>query len=169
MIDTYQFDAVIEKFNSRLWTYHLKVPGAIAAIFKENNAGRVVCTLNGQETFQCAIMPWSEGTFFINVNKKLRDKLGLGIGSPVQVELRKDDSQYGLPMPEELEELLRQDEPGNAVFQALTPGKKRTLLHFIGAIKNPDLRLHRAILVVEHLKENKGKIDYKYLYANLKP
>lgn len=169
MNDAYQFNSVIEKFNSRLWTYHLKVPGSIAAVFKENNAGRVVCTLNGDATFQCAIMPWSGGIFFININKKLRDKLGLTIGSPVQVELRKDESQYGLPMPEELEEMLNQDEQGNAVFQTLTPGKKRTLLHFIGSVKNPELRLHRAVLVVEHLKENKGKIDYKYLYANLKP
>ncbi|MCB9316157.1 MAG: DUF1905 domain-containing protein [Lewinellaceae bacterium] len=169
MNDSYQFKAVIEKFNSRLWTYHFKVPGVIAAVFKENNASRVVCTLNGQETFQCAIMPWSDGIFFINVNKKLRDKLGLSIGSPVQVDLRKDESQYGLPMPEELDELLKQDEPGDDLFQALTPGKKRTLLHFIGSVKNPDLRMHRALLVVEHLKENNGKIDFKYLYANLKP
>ncbi|MBK7871886.1 MAG: hypothetical protein IPJ74_15005 [Saprospiraceae bacterium] len=39
----------------------------------------------------------------------------------VQATLRKDDSKYGLPMPEELAELLELDEEGNRFFHALTP------------------------------------------------
>jgi len=169
MDDQYHFRAVLEKFDSNLWTYHLKVPGAIAAVFFVQNAKRVVCTLNGKEAFQCAIMPHGDGVYFINVNKKLRDSLGLKPGMPVEVVLRKDESQFGLPMPEELEALLQEDEAGKHVFQTLSPGKKRTLLHIVGSVKNPDLRMHRALVVVEHLKENKGKINYKQLYADLKP
>lgn len=41
-------------------------------------------------------------------------------------------------MPEELEELLHQDEEGNRLFHALTPGKQRTLLYYIGAPKTAD-------------------------------
>ena len=89
--------------------------------------------------------------------------MGLKIGSKVSVKLCKDESEYGLPMPEELAELLAQDEEGDRLFHALTPGKIRTLLYIIGQPKNSDDRLHRALAVVEHLKMYKGKIEYKQL------
>jgi len=42
------------------------------------------------------------------------------------------------------------------------------LLYIVGSVKNPDLRLTRAVVVVEHLKANQGNINYKVLHANLK-
>ena len=169
MDDSYHFKTTLEKFDSKLWTYHIKVPAAIAETFIAQDAKRVVCTLNGRESFQCAIMPKGEGIFFINVNKKLRDALGLKVGSRVDAAIKADASEFGLPMPEELGEVLRQDEDARGYFEALTPGKQRNLLYIAGAVKSPELRLHRALVVAEHLKENKGKIDFKQLYAALKP
>ena len=99
---------------------------------------------------------------------ELRDKLGLKLGMQVQASLRKDDSEYGLPMPEELAELLQQDEDGNALFHALTPGKQRTLLYIVGSPKTSDTRLRRAIVVVEHLKSNGGKINFRRLNEDMK-
>lgn len=168
MEDTCHFTAVLEKFNSNLWGHHLSVPDAVAQVFVANNTKRVVCTLNETAEFQAALMPKGDGSWFININKTLRDKLGLKIGTPVRVALRKDESDYGLPMPEELAELLLQDEEGNQIFHALTAGKQRTLLYIVGSVKSPELRLNRAIVVVEHLKENSGKINFKQLYAQLK-
>jgi uncharacterized protein YdeI (YjbR/CyaY-like superfamily) len=102
------------------------------------------------------------------VNKKIRDQLGLKPGSPAQVSLRKDESEYGLPMPEELAEVLAQDEEGNRLFHALTPGKLRTLLYIVGHVKNTDARIGRAFIIVEHLKANNGKIKYRQLNEELK-
>jgi len=104
----------------------------------------------------------------ITVNKKTRDKLGLKAGSKVNVSLRKDESEYGLPMPEELAEVLAQDETGNRLFHALTPGKLRTLLYIVGQVKDPDKRVGRAIAIVEHLKANGGKINYRQLNEELR-
>ncbi len=69
---------------------------------------------------------------------------------------------------EELAELLAQDEEGNRFFHALTPGKLRTLLYIVGQPKNSDIRLHRALAIVEHLKMNQGKIDYKTLNISIR-
>ncbi len=168
MEETYHFTAVLEKFNSNLWGHHLSVPDAVAQVFLSQNAKRIVCTLQETAEFQAALMPKGDGAYFININKTLRDKLGLKIGTPVRVALRKDNSEYGLPMPEELAELLQQDEEGDQLFHALTPGKQRTLLYIVGSVKSSDLRLNRAVAVVEHLRENAGKIDFKKLYASLK-
>jgi hypothetical protein len=168
MEDIYHFTATLEKFNSNLWGHHLSVPDAVSQTFLAQDVKRFVCTLNETAEFQCALMPKGAGSYFININKKLRDQLGLKIGTPVRVALRKDNSEYGLPMPEELAEVLQQDEAGDQLFHALTPGKQRTLLYIVGSVKNTDLRLNRAIAVVEHLKANEGKINFKQLNTALK-
>ncbi len=127
----------------------------------------MLCELNNGEEYQCALLPFGVGVFVISVNKKLRDELGLGFGEEVRVRLKKDTSAYGLPMPDELKEVFRQDVEGDELFHALTRGKQRTLLYIIGSVKNPEKRVARAVAVVTHLKANSGKINYKQLYLSL--
>ena len=166
--DNLYFTSTIEESTNKLWGAHFVVPDVIARVFIVGDDRRVVCVLNEKIEYQCALLPKGDGSFLITVNKKTRDKLGLRAGSKVNVGLRKDDSEYGLPMPEELAELLRQDEAGNRLFHALTPGKLRTLLYIAGQPKNPDIRLHRALVIVEHLKANGGKINYRQLNDEMK-
>jgi len=163
-----EFTAVLDRFDSNLWAFHIIVPEAVSGIFLEQGVTRVVCTLNGSLTFQCALMPKGDGVYFININKKIRDTLKLKTGMQVQASLVKDESTYGLPMPEELQELLQIDEEGNRLFHALTPGKQRNLLYIAGQPKTSDKRIERALVVVDHLKANGGKIDFKKLYHDLK-
>jgi hypothetical protein len=51
-------------------------------------------------------MPDGEKGYFININKVVRNKLKLEIGSEVDVELKPDESKYGTYLPPELEELI---------------------------------------------------------------
>lgn len=166
--DSFHFKSTLEVSTNRLWGCHFAVPPLVAeALIAQTTDRRVICTLNGKKEFQCALLPRGDGTFVITVNKKLQTALAAKPGMQVDVTLRKDESEYGLPMPEELEEVLRQDEEGNRLFHALPPGKLRTLLYIAGNVKNPDARLTRALVIVEHLKEQQGKIDYKRLHSAL--
>lgn len=162
-MDAINFTGKLSESTNKLWGSHIVVPSAIANIFLEQGTQRVVCTLNNKISYQCAIVPYSNGLRVIVVNKANFKKLNLAFNSEVQVTLEKDESEFGLPMPEELAELLMQDEDGNRYFQALTDGKKRTLLYIIAKPKNSDIRIRYAILVIEHLKAEKGKLDYKKL------
>ncbi len=162
------FTAMLESSNNKLWGFHFPVPDLVAQVFMAAGSKRVVCTLHEKISFQCGLIPKGNGTYCIMVNKKIRDQLGLQPGSSAQVSLRKDDSEYGLPMPEELAEVLAQDEEGYRMFHALSPGKLRTLLYIVGHVKNTDARIGRAIAIVEHLKANDGKILYKQLNEDLK-
>jgi hypothetical protein len=168
MEDTFQFSSRIEESGNNLWGFHFQVPELIAKSLIQGDDRRVVCLLESKIEYQCAMIPKGDGSFIIMVNKKTRDKLGLKPGSPVQVQLHKDESQYGLPIPEELEEVLRQDETGNRIFHALTPGKIRTLLYIAGQPKTSDTRLRRALAIVEHLKNNAGKINYRQLNEEMR-
>ena len=133
----------------------------------EGKFRRVVCTLNGTESFQCALLPWGE-LFYIIVNKKKRDALGLAAGDSVHVHLVRDESKYGLPMPEEFQEVLDQDPEGDRLFHALTEGKQRSILYLLSKPKNIDVRIHQALVIVKHLKENNGAIIGNKLYEELK-
>lgn len=165
----FQFTSTLELSTNNLWGCHFAVPQWVGdAMPVRDQTRRVVCVLNEKTEWQCALLPRGDGSFLVTVNKKLQTTLGIKPGSPVRVSLRPDDSEYGLPMPEELAELLAQDEVGHRLMHALTPGKLRTLLYIVGQPKTSDLRLHRAIAVVEHLKAHGGKIDYKQLNVKLK-
>lgn len=164
-----KFTATIEVFTSPLWKYHLKVPEAVVEEFvKKKKIKRVLCTLNDTHSFQCALMPAGGGIYFININQQIRKKLHLNAGDEVSVELQKDDSPYGLPMPEELAALLQQDEQANRLFHQLTPGKQRNLLYIIGAPKQTETRLRRAVVCMDHLKKMNGKIDFRQLNEEMK-
>ncbi len=149
------------------WHFLIVTKEIVAKFGFEGKFKRVVCTINGGESFQCALLP-SGDLFYIIVNKIKRDNLGIAAGDTVDVLLEKDESKYGLPMPEEFEEVLKQDPDGDTMFHALTAGKQRSILYLLSKPKDIDVRIHQALLIVEHLKENEGKIIDKKLYEELK-
>ncbi len=155
--------SVLGKFDSNLWYFHIPVPAAVASVYIDGNNRRVVCTLQNIESFQCALMPDGKGDFFININKKIRDKLKLKEGDSVTYSLEKDQSEFGLPVPEEMAELLKLDIEGRDLFYALTPGKQRTLLYLAASPKSSDIRIRKSICILDHIKATKGKINYRQL------
>ena len=164
---TYRFTAVLERSANKLWGAHVRVPQHVAEKLLDSNR-RVICVLNGTSEFQCAMLPQRGGSFVISVNKPLREKLGVTFGMEIGVSLRMDRSAYGLPVPEELEELFRQDRQGSRLFHTLTRGRQRTLLYMVGSVKSPDKRTARAVTILAHLKMNKGRINYRQLYTAMR-
>jgi len=162
-----KFIAALEASEQAAGWHYITVSREIGERFpSDGKSRRVVCTLNEKESIQCALMP-SGGSFFIMVNKKVRTALGIGVGDMVKLLLEQDTSKYGLPMPEEFEEVLAQDPEGDKLFHGLTPGKQRSLIFAVSSGKDVDRRIHRALIILEHLKENEGKIDNKKLYHEL--
>ncbi len=163
-----EFTSRLEKFSSELWGHHISVPAEAVKKFVDGENRRVICTLNGREKYHCALMPGGENGWFINVNKQIREKLNLQLGDAVDVFLRKDRSEYGLPMPEELEEMLYQDEEGSYFFHALTKGKQRSLIYWCSNVKSSHIKLRRALVLMNHLKNYQGNLDFKQLHEELK-
>ena len=147
------------------WHFLLVTNGIVAELGFDGKYRRVVCTINDGEAFQCALLPWGD-LFYIIVNQKKR--LGIVAGDIVRVRLVRDQSKYGLPMPEEFREVLNQDPEGDRLFHGLTAGKQRSILYHLSKPKDIDVRIHQALLIVDHLKENDGRIVDKLLYEELK-
>jgi uncharacterized protein YdeI (YjbR/CyaY-like superfamily) len=107
-------------------------------------------------------MSLSNGDAYITINKTRMKQLKLQTGDQVHVLFKKDESEYGLDMCEELQELLQQDIEGKARFDALSPGMQRYIIYYVGQVKSPALRLNRAILLIGNLKElPPGKETFK--------
>ena len=159
----YRFVAPLERSDNKLWGSHVRVPARIAGKLASGRARRIICALNDTEPFQCALLPFGSGQFVISVNKTLRAKLDMNLGDEVRVAMQRDESTYGLPMPEEMAEVLAQDKEGDKLFHALTRGKQRTLLYIVGSVKQSDKRIHRSLVIVKHLKGNEGTINYRQL------
>lgn len=160
-----KFKTTLEKLENQLWNYHIPVSNDIAKEFIIGKNRRIVLKINGKHELQCAFMPDGKTDWFININKELRKKLGLELGQAIDAEIRKDISKYGLPMPEEMLELLQIDDEGNKLFHELTPGKQRSLLFIIGKPKNSDTRLRKALMTIDYLKSVSGKLDFKELHT----
>ena len=133
----------------------------------EGKSRRVLCSIKSAEAFPCALMPWGD-IFYIMVNKLRRAELGLNVGDRVNVILEKDESKYGMPMPEELDEVMKQDPDGSKLFHFLTAGKQRSMMYYIAKIKDIDNRIHTSLILMEHLKKNDGKVIYEILSEDLK-
>lgn len=74
------------------------------------------------------------------VNKKLGDNL--------LFELTEDPNPLGVDMPEVLDAVLGQDPVLKALFERLTLGKKRNVIHSINKIKDVDKQIQKAIKVI---------------------
>lgn len=157
------FEAKLEKFNSDLWGHHIVVPDDIATALLKAGRKRNKSMFNGKIETHSALMSMGNGRYFININKEIRSKLKLRIGSKLQVTLTPDDSKYGMEMPEEFQVLLDQDTEGSEYFHAHTPGRQRALIYIVAKPKNPDKRLQKANVILEFLKLNNGNLDFKAL------
>ena len=163
-----KFTSPLDKFSPESGWHFIAVSKDIAdRLAFEGRNRRVVCTLNGAETYQCALMPY-QGDFFLMVNKRVRTKLKIEHGDNITVELVRDDSQYGMVMPEEFREVLNQDPDADRLFHDLTVGKQRSLIYLVTNVKDIDRRIHNALLIVEHLKQNDGKVNGERLYEEIK-
>jgi Domain of unknown function (DUF1905) len=154
--------------NSLSWEKHIPIPDEIfSAMIKIATDKRIVCTINNSLSFHCAMMP--KGTFhYILVNNETCKKLKLNINDEVSVEIVKDDSKYGINISEELEEVLFSDPEGSLLFHRLTSGKQRSLIHIINKVKNSQTKIEKSFVVLEHLKRQKGVLDFKKLNDDFK-
>lgn len=149
-----------ENYNA-VWKYCFLIPKNVAECFIKENR-RVICHI-GEHSFHAALMPKGDGNYFMNINQANMKKFGIGPDNEIEITLEKDHSEYGMPLPLELEELWNQDPEGKRVFNDLTKGKQRNLVHIIGKIKSADIRLKKSIIMMEYLKSVGGNLDFKEL------
>jgi len=144
----------------------IEIPATIVKKAGGISKQRWICTVNKTTSWQCGLVALGEGKAYINLNKKLLKEMNAKEGDEINVSLKKDESEYGMKMSAELKELLSQDKEGKKRYEALVPGKQRYLIYYVQQVKSKELRLERAVRVIENLKKlPKGKESFKGLLA----
>ena len=157
------FKATLEKFEDNLWPFHVKVPGDVYAMFSEEKIKRIMVSFNGCPPLHNAFLSYGNNNYYIKLNKATMKENKLNVGDLLSVHIEKDTSKYGVPIAEEMTELLAQDPEGEVLFHKLTPGKIRSLLFKVNGFKSSDKRIEKSVIILEHLKANNGNLDWKML------
>ncbi|MEX1001381.1 MAG: YdeI/OmpD-associated family protein [Crocinitomicaceae bacterium] len=161
---THTFESTIGQVreNSLGWNFRIFVPDDVVDHFRKTDK-RVICSINDSHEIHCALHSNGDGTFYLMVNQSFRKQYGLKSGDEVWVKIRKDDSKYGIAVPDFFEELCYQDPEASKYFHQLTPGKQRSLLHLMGKVKSEQKQLEKALTIFDYLKEMDGELDFKLL------
>lgn len=157
-----KFTANIARFEESevFWTSIIYIPDAVFQKMKLLSPNkRIICTINKTLTFHCAMIP-KKPFHYIMLSKEKIATLKLKIHDEISVEIVPDKSEFGMEICEELQEVIASDIDGNFWFEKLTAGKKRSLIYLISKIKNPQIRIDKSFVLIDHLKRNKGKIDF---------
>lgn len=132
---------------------YVEVPAEVVEQLGGKFKVRLLCTINDKLSFQTGLVALGGGAGYINVNNKRLKQLGLAIGTEVQISLEPDNSEFGMEVPEELSELLAQDDEGKRRFDLLPPGKQRYIIYYVAGVKSSQLRIDRALLLINNLKQ----------------
>ena len=146
-----KFSSSIHRLEHLLGVHYLIVPKSITDNLNLIQSRRFICTINETISWQCGLVSLSQGDYYITISKQRLDESKLKVGDEINVELTKDPSEYGMEVPEELFELLQQDDEGRRRFGILTPGRQRYIIGYVAGVKNPTKRLDRALLLIGNL------------------
>lgn len=138
--------------NEDFMYWVLPIPAWSVEELTSGKSTRILCEINGFE-FPCALRKNKDGDYSISMSKEKAKKSKCLEGQEVVVKLRLDESEYGFPLPEELAEVFNQDPEGKAAFDALLPGRRRGWIYHVDSAKSIDVRIKRALDVVEKAKE----------------
>lgn len=125
---------------------------------------RLLITLDHQIQWQAGILALGAGSGMITVQKDRLKKLGKTLGDSVIVQLEKDDSEFGVPVADEINEYWIQVPESKDRFDALTPGMKRYILNHVSTAKSTEKRLERTHLLLSNLLlAPQGKETFRFL------
>lgn len=131
--------------------HYLELPVEIADEMRAMGYKRWMCTIQDAVTWSCGLLPTGEGTWFIVLSKQKMRSVEARLGDWLNVDLVPDESKYGMPLPEDLAEMLADDPEFEKRFDAMLPGKRRNAIHQIASAKTPETAAKRIMKLMEFL------------------
>lgn len=147
---TFKFTGRLEALGAVSTNYGIIIPESILASLPEAKRYRVKGFIN-KTPFSLAINSLKGGFKYFAVGAPLRKACKIRQGEEVEITFHIVDPNI-VDLPEELIEVLAQDEEGNVIWQSFTPGMQRSLAHYVFSVKNTDSRIKRALELIYKAK-----------------
>ena len=135
--------------------HSLIIPEDIGERFLRDGHTRVKVIASFQDRmvqFHAAIQKDRTGRHRITFGKSLQRDLGVFPNDFFKLQFYEDQTKYGVEIPEEMEAVLFSDPEAIAAFEALTDGRKRSLIYRIKKYKNSQTRIDKSLLLCDRLK-----------------
>lgn len=146
------FSAHLESVDGPMVHHVIIIPDDIAKQFiKGKGSVRILCSIGDKPEFPCALIP-RHGRYVIIASLKLIKENNLFIGSALNMSIRTDPGN-GLELPEELSEVLAQDDFAYKAYTALNDGGKRGYIYYIRQGKSVETRIKRSFEIAEKVKQ----------------
>ncbi len=149
---TYKFTGRLDALGAVSTNYGIIVPEEILASLPDAKRYRVKGFIN-KTPFSLAINSLKGGFKYFAVGSTLRKACKIRQGEEVEVSFHLVDPTI-VELPEELIELLAQDEEGNKIWQSFKPAMQRSLAYYVNSVKNTDSRIKRALELIHKAKTN---------------
>ncbi len=150
MNKTYRFKGILKILDSNPSYTMVSIPSEIISELPESGRLRTIGKMNAAD-FSLAIQGRKNGNGFFMVGSALRKAAKITNGDYVDVEFNLTDLDY-LELPEELKEVMEQDEEAGKIFFGMTIGMQRSLAHYVSSVKNTDSRIKRAMELAYKMK-----------------
>lgn len=153
------FKGFIRSSDQKLTNWYLEFPADTHERMGLPRNSRVLIEFNGMIMHR-ALRSSSNGYDYIGLTGAFLKKHKLVEDQSIEVSLKEDISEFGMDFPEEMQEVMAQDEEGSAMFYALNPGLQRGFLHYASSAKGVQTRINRALHIMNRLRElaSEGKI-----------
>lgn len=133
---------------------HMDIPAEIAdPLLGKSNKVRVIMHLENGEKLHRALKRNKDRETLITLGKSTLKQAKINPDQEVTLYLEVDETEFGYELPEEFQEVMRQDPEGEKAFMELTPGLQRSFLHYIVSAKTVDTRIKRSLKLIDNLKQ----------------
>lgn len=147
----FAFAGPVLRLRAGLRQPYLPLPAEIADAWQAAGVRRLVGTLNGHPVRR-AILGRRDGERYVALSRALLRDLGAEEGGTVRAILEPDPEPDRVDPGEELRAALAQDEAARARFEAMTPGRQRSLAHYVTSARRPETRVRRALELAHKLR-----------------
>lgn len=146
---SFSFETRLAEYKNMLVSTVVEIPMDIEKKLPTSRV-RVEGKLN-QVSFNLAIQSKKDGPKYLSVSQAMRKSASVKPGDRVKVSFTIVDPDK-LDLPEEMQAVLEQDNEGAKKWNKLTVGLQRSLVHYINSSKNVDVRIERALFLINKVK-----------------
>jgi Bacteriocin-protection, YdeI or OmpD-Associated/Domain of unknown function (DUF1905) len=130
---------------------YFNVPDEVIEQFRGLGMKRALVTVNGVP-MHCGLLNSKEFGVYIYFGKATTKTLGIKPKQMAEVTFEVDESEHQFDLPIEFAEVFETDPAALQVFESLTAGNRRSLIHLVAQLKSTDKRIERALFIAEKLK-----------------
>lgn len=124
----------------------------LSEYFSLNNIKRVTLKIEENEPLHQELRKSNLG-FKLTLSKRTIKEFNLEVGKSYNIEVKEDSSKYQFKFPEILNKIFYQDSEAEKLFEKLTAGKQRSILHKINTVKSIDRQIDTAYRILNNLKD----------------